>query len=428
MNIDVKKEKNKQIDIEITIDDFIVKKHLKSVAKDISKKANIPGFRKGKVPYNIIESQYGKEYILENSLDPIIQEIIPGILEEQKLEYPCAPKVDILEREPKLKIILMVPLMPEIDMGDIHSLTSNIKKEKITKNKIDETINRILESRATWGPSKSPLDLPGFAKLNISGKFEDNEIITEKELDFYAVENSTLVAPGISENIKGIKIGEKKSFLLTLPLDWKQDEYKGKNINFVVECLEIQEKTIPKLDDKFLKELNPEIKDLKDFEEQIKNEVTAENDHKYNMDMENQVIEDMINISKFFISDIHIQRSADHVIEDRMKSIEQYRMSLEDYLKAINKTKEEFYNEANDLSEKELKKLLIIDEITKTEDIKASKKDIENEITSIKEQYKGQQIADDKTLFSIVESNIKRRNSVEHIIKIAKSSTKNRKK
>jgi trigger factor len=213
-----------------------------------------------------------------------------------------------------------------------------------------------------------------------------------------------------------------------LPLDWKQDEYKGKNINFVVECLEIQEKIIPKLDDKFLKELNPEIKDLKDFEEQIKNEVTAENDHKYNMDMENQVIEDMINISKFFISDIHIQRSADHVIEDRMKSIEQYRMSLEDYLKAINKTKEEFYNEANDLSEKELKKLLIIDEITKTEDIKASKKDIENEITSIKEQYKGQQIADDKTLFSIVESNIKRRNSVEHIIKIAKSSTKNRKK
>jgi len=426
MIIDVKKEKNKQIDIEITIDDFIVNKHLKIVATDISKKANIPGFRKGKVPYNIIESQYGKEYILENSLDPIIQEIIPGILEEQKLEYPCAPKVDILEREPKLKIILMVPLMPEIDLGDVNSLTSKIKKEKITKNKIDETINRILESRATWGISKLPLDLPGFAKLNISGKFEDNEIISEKDFDFYAAENSPLVAPGISENIKGIKKGEKKSFLLTLPLDWKEEEYKGKNINVSVECLEIQEKIIPKLDDKFLKELNPEIKDLNEFQEQIKNEVKAENDYKYNLEMENQAIDDMIAISKFMISEIHIQRSADHVIEDRMKSISQYRMSLDDYLKAINKTNEEFYNEAKDLSEKELKKLLIIDELIKIENIKASKKDIENEINSIKEQYKGQKIADDETLFSIVENNIKRRNSIEHLINIAKSSDKNR--
>ena len=428
MIIDVKKEKNKQIDIEITIDDFIVNKHLKIVATDISKKANIPGFRKGKVPYNIIESQYGKEYILENSLDPIIQEIIPGILEEQKLEYPCAPKVDILEREPKLKIILMVPLMPEIDLGDVNSLTSKIKKEKITKNKIDETINRILESRATWGISKLPLDLPGFAKLNISGKFEDNEIISEKDFDFYAAENSPLVAPGISENIKGIKKGEKKSFLLTLPLDWKEEEYKGKNINFSVECLEVQEKIIPKLDDKFLKELNPEIKDLNEFQEQIKNEVKAENDYKYNLEMENQAIDDMIAISKFMISEIHIQRSADHVIEDRMKSISQYRMSLDDYLKAINKTNEEFYNEAKDLSEKELKKLLIIDELIKIENIKASKKDIENEINSIKEQYKGQKIADDETLFSIVENNIKRRNSIEHLINIAKSSDKNRQK
>jgi FKBP-type peptidyl-prolyl cis-trans isomerase (trigger factor) len=111
-----------------------------------------------------------------------------------------------------------------------------------------------------------------------------------------------------------------------------------------------------------------------------------------------------------------------------MKSISQYRMSLEDYLKAINKTNEEFYNEAKDLSEKELKKLLIIDEIIKNENIKASKKDIENEINSIKEQYKGQELADDETLFSIVENNIKRRNSIEHLIKISKSSDKNRKK
>ena len=146
MNIDVKPEKNKQVDIEITIDDFVVNKHLKTAASKISQSVNIPGFRKGKAPYSLIESQYGKDYILENSLDPIIQEVIPTVLDEQKLEYPCAPKVDILEREPKLKINLMVPLMPEVEVGDYKSIKTKVSKERITKKKIDETINRILES------------------------------------------------------------------------------------------------------------------------------------------------------------------------------------------------------------------------------------------------------------------------------------------
>ncbi len=157
MNIDIKKEKNKQIDIEILVDDFLVTKHLKKSAGQISKSANIKGFRKGKAPYSIIESQYGKDYILENSLDAIIQEVAQQVLQENEFEYPCAPKVDILEREPKLKLNLTVPLMPEISIGDYKKIKSNIKKQKITKKRIDETKNRILESRATWEPSKTKL-------------------------------------------------------------------------------------------------------------------------------------------------------------------------------------------------------------------------------------------------------------------------------
>ena len=215
MNIEVKPEKNKQVDIEIIVDDFIVNKHLKTSATKISQSVNIPGFRKGKAPYKLIESQYGKDYILENSLDPIIQEVVPSILEEQKLEYPCAPKVDILEREPKLKIILIVPLMPEVNLGDYNSIKSNISKDKVTKKKIDETIDRILESRSTWESSNSKLDFPGFAKINLSGKYKEEEVFSEKEFDFYAVENSNLIAPGVAENLKGISKNEKKDFTLS---------------------------------------------------------------------------------------------------------------------------------------------------------------------------------------------------------------------
>jgi len=428
MNIEVKPEKNKQVDIEIIVDDFIVNKHLKTSATKISQSVNIPGFRKGKAPYKLIESQYGKDYILENSLDPIIQEVVPSILEEQKLEYPCAPKVDILEREPKLKIILMVPLMPEVNLGDYNSIKSNISKDKVTKKKIDETIDRILESRSTWESSNSKLDFPGFAKINLSGKYKEEEVFSEKEFDFYAVENSNLIAPGVAENLKGISKNEKKDFTLTLPLDWKEENLQGKNVKFEVECLEIQEKIIPKLTDKFLKEISPEIKGIKEFKDQIKKEISAENDYKYNLDLENEIIDKLINLSKFTISEIQIQRSADNIVEDRIRSISQYRMDLDDYLKAINKSRDEFYKESLESSEKELKKLLVIEEIIKLEQIKASKKEVEEELLVIKEQYKDQNLTDDENLKLIVSNNIKRRKSIQQLIKIAKSSTNNRKK
>ena len=137
MNIEIKDEKNKQVDIEILVDDFLVTKHLKNSAKNISKSANIKGFRKGKVPYNIIESQYGRDYILENSLDSIIQEVAQDVLSDNKFEYPCAPKVDILEREPKLKINLMVPMMPEVSVGTYKNITTSVKKEKVSKARLD---------------------------------------------------------------------------------------------------------------------------------------------------------------------------------------------------------------------------------------------------------------------------------------------------
>ncbi len=160
MNIDIKEEKNKQVDIEILVDDFLVTKHLKSSAQKISKSTSIKGFRKGKVPYNIIESQYGRDYILENSLDAIIQEVAQDVLQKNKFEYPCAPKVDILEREPKLKINLMVPMMPEVTVGIYKNITTTTKKEKVSKSRLDEAKNRILESRATWEPSDLKLVFP----------------------------------------------------------------------------------------------------------------------------------------------------------------------------------------------------------------------------------------------------------------------------
>jgi trigger factor len=428
MNVDVKPEKNKQIDIEITIDEFILNKHLKSSASKISNSTNIQGFRKGKVPYSIIEAKFGRDYILNNSLDDIIQEVVPDILSEQKLEYPCSPKVDILQKEPKFIISLQVPMMPEVALGDYKSLNNKQKKEKITKKKINETIDRILESRATWEEKNIILDFPGLAKINILGKYNEQEVIKHENYDFYAVKDSKLIVPGMSEKLKGIKKGEKRNFTLTLPNDWDNKDLKGKNVNFIIDCIEVLEKKLPSLDDEFVKLFNKNLKTVKEFEEEIKKELNSELDYKYRIELENQLLSDLIEISKYKISSIQIETTTNQVIEERIKSISQYKMSLEDYLKAINMKEEDFYNESKKSAEQELKKIITLEEIIIKEDIQVENTEVIEEITLIKQNYADQKLVDDENLYKIVENNLKKKNSMEYLIKLAKKAIKNRKK
>jgi len=428
MNVDVKPEKNKQIDIEITIDEFILNKHLKSSASKISNSTNIQGFRKGKVPYSIIEAKFGRDYILNNSLDDIIQEVVPDILSEQKLEYPCSPKVDILQKEPKFIISLQVPMMPEVALGDYKSLNNKQKKEKITKKKINETIDRILESRATWEEKNIILDFSGLAKINILGKYNEQEIIKHENYDFYAVKDSKLIVPGMSEKLIGIKKGEKRNFTLTLPNDWDNKDLKGKNVNFIIDCIEVLEKKLPSLDDEFVKLFNKNLKTVKEFEEEIKKELNSELDYKYRIELENQLLSDLIEISKYKISSIQIETTTNQVIEERIKSISQYKMSLEDYLKAINMKEEDFYNESKKSAEQELKKIITLEEIIIKEDIQVENKEVIEEITLIKQNYADQKLVDDENLYKIVENNLKKKNSMEYLIKLAKKAIKNRKK
>jgi len=428
MNVDVKPEKNKQIDIEITIDEFILNKHLKSSASKISNSTNIQGFRKGKVPYSIIEAKFGRDYILNNSLDDIIQEVVPDILSEQKLEYPCSPKVDILQKEPKFIISLQVPMMPEVALGDYKSLNNKQKKEKITKKKINETIDRILESRATWEEKNIILDFPGLAKINILGKYNEQEVIKHENYDFYAVKDSKLIVPGMSEKLKGIKKGEKRNFTLTLPNDWDNKDLKGKNVNFIIDCIEVLEKKLPSLDDEFVKLFNKNLKTVKEFEEEIKKELNSELDYKYRIELENQLLSDLIEISKYKISSIQIETTTNQVIEERIKSISQYKMSLEDYLKAINMKEEDFYNESKKSAEQELKKIITLEEIIIKEDIQVENTEVIEEINLIKQNYADQKLVDDENLYKIVENNLKKKNSMEYLIKLAKKAIKNRKK
>jgi trigger factor len=418
MNVDVKPEKNKQIDIEITIDEFILNKHLKSSASKISNSTNIQGFRKGKVPYSIIEAKFGRDYILNNSLDGIIQEVVPDILSEQKLEYPCSPKVDILQKEPKFIISLQVPMMPEVALGDYKSLNNKQKKEKITKKKINETIEE----------KNIILDFPGLAKINILGKYNEQEVIKHENYDFYAVKDSKLIVPGMSEKLKGIKKGEKRNFTLTLPNDWDNKDLKGKNVNFIIDCIEVLEKKLPSLDDEFVKLFNKNLKTVKEFEEEIKKELNSELDYKYRIELENQLLSDLIEISKYKISSIQIETTTNQVIEERIKSISQYKMSLEDYLKAINMKEEDFYNESKKSAEQELKKIITLEEIIIKEDIQVENKEVIEEITLIKQNYADQKLVDDENLYKIVENNLKKKNSMEYLIKLAKKAIKNRKK
>ena len=146
------------------------------------------------------------------------------------------------------------------------------------------------------------------------------------------------------------------------------------------------------------------------------------------MEVESEILENLLKKSKFEISEIQIQRSADQIIDERVRSVSQYNMKFEDYLKAINKTSEDFYKETLETAEQEIKRFLVIEEVIKLEKFEPKEKEIDSEIKLIKEQYKDQKLADDETLKNYVKNNLRRRMCIDYLINSSKKTSTNRKK
>ena len=425
MSIKIEKTENKnELKLEFTIeakkfDDAILKVYQKS-----ARYFNIPGFRKGKAPFNIVERMYGDEIFYEDAFNELVPEIYEKEIEENKIEAVSKPNIDIvtMKKGENLVFTAIVQTKPEVKLGKYKGIELKNVEYPVTDEDVEHELSHMqehnariitVEDRAVKEKDIAVIDFEGF----VDGKAFEGGKAERHELEI----GSKTFIPGFEDQIIGMKIGEEKEINVKFPEDYFSKDLAGKDAMFKVKLHEIKEKQLPELDDEFAKDVS-EFDTLKDLKVSIKDKKQAENDEKAKHETENLAIEAVSAETNIDIPSGMIETEIDAMIRDLEQQLSYQGISLDQYLHIMNKTRKEIEDNYKEQAEKNVKSRLILEEIIKEEKLEASEEEISEKIKEMASNYgkKEDDLNKNEALKEYLANSIKTEKSIELIIKNAK--------
>jgi len=377
------KTENCQAFLKVEMEPEEVEKSLEASFHRLAQKVKIPGFRKGKVPRAILERHMGKESLLEDTLDHILPEAYKKALTEQKIEAIAPPDIEILQTDPTIIFKAIVPLPPEIELGDYHKIRLTPDPVETTEDNVHAVMEELRHQHSTWEPAERPLAFGDLIVLNIESDVGGQPFINQHGVQYQVIKGSSSPAPGFAEQLAGMKKGEKKEFKLQLALDYPKSEFAGKESSLNVEVVEVKEEKLPELNDEFAKQVSPDFETLETLREQIATNLRLRAEEKVKRDLEDRVIEEAVRLSQTEFPPILVEIEIDRLLNEQAKRLRMDEEGLQEYLKSINKTKEELREEMRPMAVKRTINSLVLGKVAEEEKVEVDDSEIEAEILRV---------------------------------------------
>ena len=391
MSLKQEKTENKnELKLTFTVEAAKFDEAIQKVYKQSAKYFNIPGFRKGKAPYKIVEKYYGAQIFYEDAFNELVPEIYDEEIKASKLEVVSRPKMDVVQMEKGKDLIFtaIVSTRPEVKLGKYKGIELKKVEYKVEDGDIDHELEHMaehnsrmvtVEDRAVKDGDTTTIDFEGFVDgvAFEGGKAEGHQLVI----------GSNTFIPGFEDQIIGMKIGEEKDINVKFPEEYFSKDLAGKDAVFHVKLHAISVKEMPKLDDEFAKDVS-EFDTLEELKKSIKERLEKDNADKAKAEMENAAIDAVIENTKLDVPEGMIDLEIDEMIDNIAQRLQYQGMNLDTYLKMMGKTESQLREEFKPDAKKNVETRLILSQIVEDEKLKADEDYINAELTKMANQYK----------------------------------------
>ena len=390
MNCKIEKTDNaNEVKLEITVEASKFEDAMKKVYFKSAKYFNIPGFRKGKAPMNIVEKYYGKEIFYEDAFNEVASESYEEALKENKIDAVSHPTIDVVQMEKGQDLIYtaVVQTKPEVELGKY----KGIEIKKIEYNVSDDDINHELghmqdhNSRLITVDDR-PVEKGDIAVIDFVGSVDGVEFEGGKAENHELTIGSNTFIPGFEDQIIGMKIDEERDINVKFPDEYFSKDLAGKDAVFKVTLHEIKKKELPELDDEFAKDVS-EFDTLDDLKASIKEKLEKQNEERAKYETEDSVIKAVCENSKLDIPSGMIELEVENMIKDMEQRLSYQGMKFEQYLQMMGKTVEEFKKESEPQAIEAIKSRLTLEAIIEKEKIEATDEEVEEKIKEMAKNY-----------------------------------------
>lgn len=385
-------DESNQLELTVEASSEILDKAYSLALRDITNNLNIPGFRKGKAPKDIVEKQVGIGYISQKAFESLFYDILISAATQEKIEVVDVLEITSFQLLPGKPLIFKakVEQKPEVKLGKYKSLKVNAKKiaydEEIFTNK---TLERLTNNLITFKQiTDRPLKEGDQVVLDFEGKFSNgSEVPGGKAQNYQAILEKDKFLPEFVEKLKGTKIGETKEIKVTFPQGNDKD-FSGKEAVFTVKVNSIEEKEVPQINDQLAKKVG--LENLEALKKKIKDQMIELEKMNSQVNFENKLVENIVQSSKFEISKRMIEKEIDYLLNDLKINCEKNNLNW-DQFKVDEKNKKLLEN-AKDVAIKRISIDLVLSSIIKAESITVSEeelaKEVSNRIRQLGDQYK----------------------------------------
>ncbi len=397
MKVSTEPVENRQVALSIEMEPVEIDKYLDRAYSRLVKKVAVPGFRKGKAPRDILERHIGKDALFQEALEDLIPRAYKEALDEQKIEPIDQPAFELIKTEP-LIFKAVVPLKPEVKLGDYKKIKLESKPAKIGNKDIDATIEQMREQQAVLLPVERPVQFDDVITMDLEGERDGEPFPIRKDAVYEVVKGAKLPLPGFAENLEGMTKGEERSFVLSYPNGYEMKELAGKEHAFKVNVKEIKEKKLPEVDDEFAKSLGKD--DLASLREQIESNLKARAEERARAELEQTAVDKLLDLSELEYPPVLVEREIDRLLNEEARHFAEGVTGLEGYLKTLNKTMDDHRQELRPIATKRVVRSLALGSLSESEKIEVTESDIDAEVEKMA-QDADKQADDVRKLFSL---------------------------
>ena len=425
MSVKVEKTENKnELKLEFTVEAKVFDEGIKKVFNKNARYFNIPGFRKGRAPMNIVEKYYGDEIFYEDAFNEVVPAIYDEAIKNEKLEVVSRPKIDIVQMEKGKDLIFtaIVDVKPEVKLGKYKGISIEKTEYKVEETDIDAEIKNMAERNSRMVTVSDRAAKKGdIAVIDFVGSVNGVEFEGGKASNHELELGSNTFIPGFEDQVIGMKTEEVKDINVKFPEEYFSKELAGKDAVFKVTLHEIKEKELPKIDDEFAKDVS-EFDTLKELKADIKSKKEKQNEERSKAELEEKAVKAVAADSTIDIPSGMIELEIDNMEQDMDRRLSYQGINLEQYLQMLGKTKVDFRNESQEPAKQNIQIRLVIDAVFNDAKLEISDKEVDEKIKELATTYgrKEEDLRNNEELLGHIKDSIKSEKAIAYIVDNAK--------
>lgn len=421
-------EVNKKIRIEVAPDE--VRRAYDTVSKKYAGKAQVPGFRKGYAPLDVVRMRYAEE-IKSDVIQQLLPDKVTAAIQEHGLNPLAEPHIS-LEGHENLKVNgsqpivlnVFVEVMPEIPKPEYEGLEATRRIRKIDDEQIDNILDERRQEHSTFIPAEGRASEDGdMVIVDLIGTFEDDEESDPIEVTDLEVQlGDDLIEKSFTENLIGVKPDQEKEFSVEYPEDFSSPALAGRTVNYKAKVKSVGTVELPKLDDKWVESLDEDAKTVKDLKGQLREhmETVAANDA--DARVRNDLISRLIEKHEFEVPNALIESQARNLLDNFAQDLAQKGVDLS---KVDQKFIEMTYHQMRGQAERDVRGAMLLEKVAELENVEVTEEDINDELDSMAQYYQVpvEQIRASLAQQggpSVLENNLRTRKAVEAMVGKAK--------